>query len=145
TQTFRASYNRAYSNPGSVQLFLDLNAGPIEGTLGSLGYNLRAQGTGSRGIRYTDDNGDAFMRSPFGPTPGTLQQINTANVWEMQVRSFAAVLQAMGQMSPEQAPLFVGFMLSETPDIAVHGLHPITQATSPFVVQDNIPDIRESN
>ncbi len=145
TQTFRASYNRAYSNPGSVQLFLDLNAGPIEGTLGSLGYNVRAQGTGSRGIRFSDDNGDAFMRSPFGPTPGTLQMINTANVWEMQVRSFAAALVAGGQIAADQAPLFIQAMLAETPDIGVHGLNPLTQATSPFSVPADIPDVRESN
>lgn len=145
TQTFRASYNRAYSNPGSVQLFLDLNAGPMGGTLGALGYNLRAQGTGSRGIRFTDDNGGAFMRSPFGPTPGTLQAINTENVWAMQVRSFAAAAQASGQLTGPEAAALAQFLLPQTPNIGVYGLNPITQATSPFNAPGDLPDVKESN
>lgn len=149
TQTLRASYNRAYSNPGSVQLFLDLPAGPAPSTLGLLGYNLRAQGVGHDGIRFRDDAGTAYMRSPFGPTPGTLQEINPANVWQTQVRSFAAVLTANQTLTPAQAQQLTQFLLLpvNTPtEIGVHGFSPLTPGiTTPFSAPPDLPEIRESN
>lgn len=149
TQTFRASYNRAYSNPGSVQLFLDLPAGPVSGTLGQLGYHLRAQGVGRDGISFRDDAGLSYMRSPFGPTPGTLQEINAQNVWQSQVRSFAAVLTANQTLTPQQAQALAQYLLTpaNTPgNIAVHGFSPLTPGvTAPFAAPPDLPEIRESN
>ncbi len=63
--TIRASFNRAYSNPGSVQLFLDLPSGPAPGQIGQLGYTVRAQGTGRDGISFRNEQGEFVMRSPF--------------------------------------------------------------------------------
>ncbi|MDR0786814.1 MAG: TonB-dependent receptor [Gemmatimonadota bacterium] len=147
TQTIRASYNRAYSNPGSVQLFLDKQAGPISGTLGQLGYNLRAEGVGVDGIRFQDDAGNNWMRSPFGPTPGTLLEVNAQNVWQSQVRSFAAVLAGNQTFSQAQAAAFEAFMLSQAPgDIAVYGFNPLTPSViTPFTGTPDVPEIRESN
>jgi outer membrane receptor for ferrienterochelin and colicins len=147
--TLRASYNRAYSNPGSVNLFLDLNAGPA-GALGALGYNIRAQGTGRTGFTFRQADGTYRMRSPFaGTSPEARQQlleINVANLWAMQVRGIAAALQAQGVFNQQQAGQFVGFMMTQTPaQMNIAGLNPVTQAVSPFAGALDVPGIRESN
>jgi outer membrane receptor for ferrienterochelin and colicins len=145
-QTFRASYNRAYSNPGSIQLFLDLNAGPA-GAAGPFGYNVRAQGTGRSGFTFRQADGSYVMKSPFNSDPTALQTINTANLWQMQVQGIAGALIAQGQMTPAQAQQFVQYMLSQTPSAAQVGFianSPIT-GLGAFVGPEDVPGIRESN
>lgn len=145
TQTFRASYNRAYSNPGSVQLFLDLNAGPAPGPLGALGYSIRARGTGRSGFSFRTDTGEYVMRSPFA-TNADLQVINAANVWQNQVRGAAAVAVARGQLSQAQAQALVQFLLPQAPaNAAVYGLDPVTTSIAPFTPPEDLRGIRESN
>lgn len=144
-QTFRVSYNRAYSNPGSVNLFLDLNAGPA-GAAGPLGYNIRARGTGRTGFTFRQADGTYVMRSPFATDRTALQTINTANLWAMQVRGLAGALQAQGQFNATQAAQFVQFMLSQTPTAAQVGFignHPVT-GVHPFTDIPDVPGIRES-
>lgn len=145
-QTLRFSYNRAYSNPGSVQLFLDLNSGPIgEPTLGGLGYNIRAAGTGFGGIRFQTDEGGYVMRSPGGPTPGTLIDVNATNVWNAQLNSFATVLTDLRGIDPGLVNGAIAALnAAGMPDGGVWGLNPVTGAAAPFVGPSDVPGIRES-
>jgi outer membrane receptor for ferrienterochelin and colicins len=71
----RASYNRAFSTPGSLNQFLDLGSA-LPGTgdptdpsflLRQLGYSLRIQGTGRNGFRFRQPDGGYQFRSPFTP------------------------------------------------------------------------------
>jgi outer membrane receptor for ferrienterochelin and colicins len=63
-QSFRVTYNRAFSTPSSLNLFLDIDAGWPNAALGAMGYRLRAFGPGQDGVRFRDGNGLFGMRSP---------------------------------------------------------------------------------
>lgn len=146
-QSFRASYNRAYSNPGSVQLFLDLNAGPVPGPAGQLGYTIRAQGTGRTGFTFRQDDGSYVMRSPFAADRTALQTVSTSNLWAMQLRGIAGALVAQGLFSPTQAQLFLQFMGAQTPaesQVGLAGLDPVTRQVGAFQGAEDVPGIRES-
>jgi iron complex outermembrane receptor protein len=65
-QNFRVSYNRAFSTPGSFQMFLDL----LQGTLSpTVPYDVRALGVPSNGFNFRRDCtgglNNLCMRSPF--------------------------------------------------------------------------------
>lgn len=63
---FRLTYNRAFSTPGALNYFLDINSGLVPGQLGQLGYGLRLQGNRG-GWSFRDGNGNYTFRSPFTP------------------------------------------------------------------------------
>lgn len=71
-QSFRVSYNEAFSNPSTNNQFLDLAAGYIGGTnsTNSL-FTVRALGTPSTGFQFRRDcvggAGGLCMKSPFNP------------------------------------------------------------------------------
>jgi outer membrane receptor for ferrienterochelin and colicins len=143
--TIRASYNRAYSNPGSVQLFLDLPSGPAPGEIGQLGYTIRAQGTGRDGISFETDEGEFVMRSPFAADPLQMQDITVPALWAYQVQGLAGSLQARGDFNQAQAAAFVQFMTPQIPVTEVYGINPVTQVSSEFTGVADVPGIRESN
>jgi outer membrane receptor for ferrienterochelin and colicins len=144
TQTFRATYNRAYSNPGSVQLFLDLGAGPAPGALGQLGYTARARGTGREGLRFAGPEGQVEIRSPFGGAPGQNMPLNVPTLWQMQLRALGGLMHAQGQGALAQA--LVQNLLPQVPQqMGIDGINPVTQARSPFTAPADVPGIRESN
>lgn len=67
-QSFRLTFNRAFSTPTSNNLFLDLQASPL---IPALNYELRARGVPRGGFTFDDATGcggvmDLCMRSPFG-------------------------------------------------------------------------------
>jgi len=143
--TIRASFNRAYSNPGSVQLFLDLPSGPAPGQIGQLGYTVRAQGTGRDGISFRNEQGEFVMRSPFAADRLAMEDITVPSLWAYQLRGLAGVLQAEGRLDPQQAAAFVQFMAPQVPATSIYGINPVTQVTSEFTGVEDIPGIRESN
>jgi len=51
--TLRATYNRAFSTPGTNGLFLDIVAGRIP-ILPTVGYNIRASGVGTTGFTFNN-------------------------------------------------------------------------------------------
>jgi outer membrane receptor for ferrienterochelin and colicins len=67
--TLSATYNRAYSTPGSFQMFLDLLQGSLRPSTG-LPYDVRALGVPTDGFTFRRDCvggvGNLCMRSPFG-------------------------------------------------------------------------------
>jgi outer membrane receptor for ferrienterochelin and colicins len=98
----RVSYNRAFSTPTSLNLFLDIDAGPL-GPLGAFGFRARAFAPGSEGISFRNAAGEIGVSSPFaagGPTTFTVA--NSANIYQLQVTAAAGAAAARGQPIPAQ-------------------------------------------
>lgn len=85
-QSLRLTYNRAFSTPTTLNTFLDINAGPTAGQLGSLGYFLRATGPGMEGLHFMRDGALLGMRSPFTPVgaggPGQLLPPDVSHLYQ---------------------------------------------------------------
>jgi iron complex outermembrane receptor protein len=146
--SLRATYNRAFSTPTSLNLFLDIDGGPA-GALGPFGFRVRAQGPGKDGIRLTEGGAPAGMRSPFN-TAGASQlvAIDAVTLFDYQVTAIAAASAAAGTPLP---PALVGFLrsLSADPTVAQMGIQafdPLTEnrvALANAGIQD-IPGIKPS-
>lgn len=77
TQNFRLTYNRAFSTPSTLNLFLDIMQAPDAFTTGRLfepalgfspAFDVRAQGVPQSGFNFlTGPNGFYMFRSPFAP------------------------------------------------------------------------------
>jgi iron complex outermembrane receptor protein len=109
--SFRVTYNQAFSTPTSLNLFLDIDAGPL-GALGPFGFRARAFAPGQEGISFRDGTGNLGFSSPFAPAGGTsdptaFRAINQAAVYDLQVS-------ALVQASPAVAanPQLQGFLRS---------------------------------
>jgi iron complex outermembrane receptor protein len=149
-QSFRFSFNRAYSSPSSLNYFLDISNGFAPG-LSALGFGLRAFGTGRGG--WSLQNADGTLkgfRSPFNPA-GAGQMVPMAGttafwpaaigVLQAQVAagalpaSLGAILPVLGALQP--APGSIGTML----------YHPTERTLTPLADADlpGVPSIKESN
>lgn len=123
-QSFRASYNRAFSTPSSLNQFLDLGSA-LPGVdarttaLRQLGYSLRIQGTGENGFSFRDASGNYQVRSPFTPAaaggPGTLLPATTAQLYPFAVGVVAAQRAAAGAPLPAS---LVNFLMAQQPGTA---------------------------
>ena len=134
--SFRASYNRAFSTPTSLNLFLDISGGPA-GALSSAGYRVQAQGP-TDGFTFNNPDGSLVgMRSPFNPGgPGQLLPVDAATLWQLGV----GVLAAQGAFASDPA---LGTLLqSLTPTAADIGINTLDAGTgsitplAPGVVPD---------
>ncbi|NLG61245.1 MAG: TonB-dependent receptor, partial [Candidatus Cloacimonetes bacterium] len=76
-QALRATFNRAFSTPSSLNQFLDLPSAAPDPGLAALGYSVRVQGTGRDGFQIEQPDGSYLMRSPF--TPGDPAALVPAN------------------------------------------------------------------
>ena len=89
---FRVTYNRAFSTPTSLNLFLDIDAGPL-GALGPLGYRAHAQAPGRGGINLHASDGSLRIRTPFAGNPtdpnatGALRPISAQGIYALQVEA----------------------------------------------------------
>lgn len=120
-QSFRFSFNRAYSAPSSLNYFLDISNGFAPGALASLGYGLRAYGTGRNGWSLQNPDGSLIgFRSPFNPAgPGAMVPMaGTTAFWKAATSvvsagttdaSAKAILAYLGTLTP--APGSIGTML----------------------------------
>ncbi len=145
--SFRATYNRAFSTPSSVNLFLDINAGPFPNpALGNLGYGLRAQGTTSNGFTFRQADGSLTgMRSPFNPQGRhALIPASSPTAWQLAV----GVLAAQGAIDAQTA----GFLMQNAPTTAQVGMAYLdvlstVQTPRPITADLNfdLSPIRESN
>lgn len=85
-QNFRLTYNRAFSTPTTLNLFLDISGGSIPLPAG-LRYDVRAQGTTADGLHFEyGTNGLPMHLNPFatfgGGSPSVYQETSTAVVWD---------------------------------------------------------------
>ena len=110
-QAVRFTYNRAFSTPRSLDLFLDIDAGPFPNdALRQLGYGVRAQGAGGTGITFQRTDGGYVMRSPFAPLaaqPASPSQVLSADVptmWDVGV----GFLHAQGAFGTPGSPQAAG-------------------------------------
>lgn len=111
-QSFRVSYNRAFSTPSSLNLFLDIDGGPAPQQLGLLGFRLRAQGPGATGISFRNAAGDLFgIRSPFAPAVGQtsrdLIEPTPVSLYDLQREGFFGVAEAQGTPVPEDLKTYL--------------------------------------
>ena len=84
-QSFRLTYNRAFSTPTSLNMFLDINAGLAPGLEGA-GYLLRATGPGEAGLSFQNADGNfRGMRSPFSGNASAAQAVTAQNLWSNAV------------------------------------------------------------
>jgi len=85
--SFRLTFNRAFTTPSTLNLFLDISAQtiPIPGT--PFLYDVRAQGTSENGFTFNrDGNGVPMHMSPFAPllggTPRDFLPTTTGQLWD---------------------------------------------------------------
>jgi outer membrane receptor for ferrienterochelin and colicins len=145
-QSFRATFNKAFSTPTSVNLFLDINAGGFPNpALGNLGYGLRAQGSAGRGFSFRNSDGTLTgMRSPFNPAGRHVVIPAQAPVmWALAT----GVLQAQGAIDQQTADFMAGITPNDEQvaraylDVLAGGLPvPLTGDVS-----FDVPPLTESN
>ncbi len=63
-QSFRITYNRAFSTPTSLNQFLDLATAIPDPNAAALGFSVRVQGTGTTGFHFQQPGGGYLMRVP---------------------------------------------------------------------------------
>jgi iron complex outermembrane receptor protein len=85
-RSLRASYNRAFSTPNTLNLFLDIAAQPVP-IAGPFFYDARAQGVTENGFTFNRDvNGVPQHMSPFAPLLGQSARdflpTTTEQVWQ---------------------------------------------------------------
>ena len=111
-QSFRVSFNRAFSTPTSLTQFLDLGTPITVPAAARLGYSLRVQGTGARGFTFRQPDGSYLMRSPFNPAaPADLLPAARGGMF------WPAAAQVIGQQA-ELPPAMIQYLASLTPQAA---------------------------
>ncbi len=147
THAFRLTYNRAFSTPTSLNLFLDLDGGPA-GALGPLGFRIRAQAPGRTGFSFRDDDGTLHgIRSPFAAavqmTPADIIPIGLATIYDLQAAALQAAANAPAQVIAairafKADPAFQALTLAT--------LDPLSRAIGALAGAEipDVPGIRES-
>lgn len=98
----RATYNRAFSTPTTLNLFLDIsgNSVPIPGT--PFRYDVRAQGTTANGLNFRFAGGVPMHQSPFnqllGGSPTEFLPTTTQQLWSEAVALISAGNPQAGQL-----------------------------------------------
>ncbi len=141
SHSLRFTYNRAFSTPSTLNLFLDLSGGPA-GPLGALGYRVRAQGT-NQGFTFTNTDGSLVgMRSPFNPAatggPGQMLPADAATLWALGV----GLLQAQGAVDAPTAALLNSLAGGANGAVGINLFDPSTGAVGP-VTSTSVPNIGE--
>jgi iron complex outermembrane receptor protein len=149
---FRVTYNRAFSTPTSLNLFLDIDGGPL-GPLGPLGFRAHAQAPGSAGINLHAADGSLQIRTPFAGAHSDfnaqrqLRNITLAGIYDLQVE---AIRRASATVAGN--PLLVGYLQSLKADPTFNSAlslvltDPLTRKAIPFSATgvSDVPGIQES-
>ncbi len=139
--SIRFTYNRAFSEPSTLNMFLDISAGGA-GALSPLGYRVRLQGT-SQGFTFVNPDGSLVgMRSPFNPGgPGQLLPVDAATLWQLGV----GFLAAQGSIDGATAA-FLGSLSPSSTDIDINFLDLSTGAVAPLTSGSvrNVGKLKES-
>jgi iron complex outermembrane receptor protein len=149
---FRATYNRAFATPSSLNQFLDLGSALANPQLAQLGFSLRVQGTGRDGFDFRADDGTYMMRSPFTPGglggPAQLLPANAALMWGAAVQVVAAQAAANGQPLSPQLVGYLGGLQPTGAQIGTMYLDVTAENPTPqplgSLTLDELPAIRES-
>lgn len=149
--TFRATYNRAFSTPSTLNLFLDLDGGAAPFPLGFLGYRVRAQGTRDIGFSFMDSGELYGVLSPFAngafsgafanPDNHVYLSPSTDDYWTLGL----GALYARQGITQAEAELLAGTAPAEG-SIAPYLFDLNTQTLAPASAGiPDIPGIEESN
>lgn len=141
---FRATYNRAFSTPTSLNLFLDIDAGPL-GALGPFGFRAHAQAPGRRGINLHAPDGSVQVRTPFATT-GTANDLRTVTpnaIYEYQVNAITAAANLPPTLRAYLLSLQADPQFATIPLIALDPLTSNAQLFDPTAIRD-IDGINES-
>ena len=121
----RVTYNRAFSTPSTLNLFLDISGGGA-GALSPLGYRVRAQGP-NQGFTFVNPDGSLVgMRSPFNQGgPGQLLPVDAATLWQLGINFLAArgsidgaTAAFLGSFSPSATDIGINFLDASTGVVA---------------------------
>jgi outer membrane receptor for ferrienterochelin and colicins len=142
---FRVTYNRAFSTPTSLNLFLDIDAGGL-GALSPFGFRAHAQAPGREGINLHDANGNLQIRTPFSSSttaftpatfvtnPTTLNDITLQSIYQRQVSALALASPATVGNNPQLVGLLRSMIAQ--PDFATANslalLDPLTRKFTSF-------------
>lgn len=151
--SLRATYNRAFSTPNTLNMFLDISGGTVP--LGSgFAYDIRAQGAAESGFQFSRTNGVPDFRSPFYTpllgfegSPMDFQPTTTANVWDIAVRLVEANNPDAGQLlrslpvpGEEQVPVEVRML---DPSLAASGAaDPFREVEGGLASIDDVPALQ---
>jgi outer membrane receptor for ferrienterochelin and colicins len=142
-QSFRATYNRAFSTPTTLNYFLDINGG-LADFAGNPGFFQRAVGPGPDGISFQDPDGSLRgVRSPFTPSalggPGQLLAADPVALWPLLVGAGVGA----GRITPQDAQILLG---ADPEGVGINLLDPATFAVTPAEQADLLaaPRLRES-
>ena len=100
SNTLRATFNRAFSTPTTLNMFLDISAGTLP-LGGPFQYDVRATGSSEVGHLFERDaNGRAMHMSPFAPLLGLDRRgflpTTTPQLWAEAVAAVSAANPAAG-------------------------------------------------
>lgn len=129
--SFRATYNRAFSTPTTLNLFLDISGG----TAGP--YDIRAQGTTDGGLNFRFQDGVAMHMSPFAPifgqSPRTFLPTTTEQLWT-NMKALAFILEGRGELPPGTHGFLDGMDTPTAEQVAIVAarLDPETASFEPF-------------
>ncbi|MFQ5746840.1 MAG: TonB-dependent receptor domain-containing protein [Gemmatimonadota bacterium] len=91
--SLRVTYNRAFSTPTTLNLFLDISGGSVP-LGGPFRYDIRAQGTTEGGLTFQRTGGVPDHMSPFAPllgrSPHELLPTSTGQLWAEAVAAVSA-------------------------------------------------------
>lgn len=136
-QSVRLTYNRAFTTPASVNLFIDFDNGPA-GALGRLGYHAHISGNRG-GFTFSTPNGGYRVRSPFTPAAqgGTGAVIDARG--STLYRYALSALAAAGQITAQQAEA-LRKLNPRDDEIGLVAFNPFAAATTPLV-PGAVPDV----
>ena len=125
--SIRASYNRAFSTPTTLNMFLDISGGPA-GPLAAVGYRVQAQGAGNGISLHNADGTLSGMRIPqaLGGS-GQLMPVGTGPLWLTGV----GAANALGIIDAATAGLLASLNPSDA-DISLNMLDAGTGAFGPL-------------
>lgn len=102
SNTFRATFNRAFSTPTTLNMFLDLSGGTLP-LGGPFRYDVRATGSTEMGHQFMRDaNGVPMHMSPFAPLLG---QSKRTFLPTTAPQLFAEAVAAVSAQNPQLAPI----------------------------------------
>jgi len=143
-QTFRLTFNRAFTTPTSIAQFIDMDAGPAP-KLGPLGFRVHAYGSAKDGYRLVDGNG-----WPLGmrvPGRSGLVDVTSGNVFDAQLEllterlrkdpATAGLVPLLQQLGPA--------LKAGAAQLPVVAFDPATKTSAPVAGSvEDVPPIRAS-
>jgi iron complex outermembrane receptor protein len=145
--SLRATFNRAFSTPSTVSLFLDISGGTVP-LGGPFAYDIRATGSSGVGFKFARDaSGIPMHQSPFAPllggSPREFLRTTTDQLWAEAVALISLQDPEAGQLlaaiaSPTEADVPV-VPLTLNPDEEVY-----MSMSGGLAGIDDIPELKPS-